>query len=75
MWQIIRPIRNFTQLCLLSFFLQSRLASKLETQNNQRNLGPERQDILAVSFELSERNEKSALEWGYAAVRCAHLET
>lgn len=31
--------------------------------------------FLAISFELSERNEKSALEWGYAAVRCAHLET
>lgn len=31
--------------------------------------------FLAVSFEVSERNEKSVLEWGYAAVRCAHLET
>ncbi|KAJ7208060.1 hypothetical protein GGX14DRAFT_455370 [Mycena pura] len=30
--------------------------------------------FLAVDFEWSERNEKSCLEWGYAAVRCAHLE-
>ncbi|KAF8195128.1 hypothetical protein BJ912DRAFT_165492 [Pholiota molesta] len=30
--------------------------------------------FLAISFELNERNEKSVLEWGYAAVRCAHLE-
>jgi len=29
---------------------------------------------LAIDFEWSERNEKSALEWGYAAVRCGHLE-
>ncbi|CAK5278022.1 unnamed protein product [Mycena citricolor] len=30
--------------------------------------------FLAISFEWSERNEKSCLEWGYAAVRCGHLE-
>ncbi|KAJ7074461.1 hypothetical protein C8F01DRAFT_1100560 [Mycena amicta] len=30
--------------------------------------------FLAIDFEWSERNEKSCLEWGYAAVRCAHLE-
>ncbi|KAJ6629942.1 hypothetical protein B0H10DRAFT_1213968 [Mycena sp. CBHHK59/15] len=30
--------------------------------------------FLAVDFEWSERNEKSCLEWGYAAVRCGHLE-
>ncbi|PPQ66345.1 hypothetical protein CVT24_007182 [Panaeolus cyanescens] len=30
--------------------------------------------FLSISFEWSERNEKSVLEWGYAAVRCAHLE-
>ncbi|KAJ6482182.1 hypothetical protein C8R47DRAFT_981942 [Mycena vitilis] len=29
---------------------------------------------LAIDFEWSERNEKSCLEWGYAAVRCGHLE-
>jgi hypothetical protein len=29
---------------------------------------------LAIDFEWSERNEKSALEWGYAAVRCGHLQ-
>ncbi|KAK6992091.1 ATP-synt-DE-N domain-containing protein [Favolaschia claudopus] len=30
--------------------------------------------FLAIDFEWSERNEKSCLEWGYAAVRCGHLE-
>ncbi|KAF7313225.1 ATP-synt-DE-N domain-containing protein [Mycena kentingensis (nom. inval.)] len=30
--------------------------------------------FLAVDFEWSERNEKSCLEWGYAAIRCAHLD-
>ncbi|KAF9476941.1 hypothetical protein BDN70DRAFT_934643 [Pholiota conissans] len=30
--------------------------------------------FLAISFEVNERNEKSVLEWGYAAVRCAHLD-
>ncbi|KAG6856380.1 hypothetical protein H0H87_005077 [Tephrocybe sp. NHM501043] len=36
----------------------------------------ERRDktFLAIDFEWSERNEKSCLEWGYAAVRCGHLE-
>ncbi|KAF8971899.1 hypothetical protein BDZ97DRAFT_1913777 [Flammula alnicola] len=29
---------------------------------------------LALAFECNERNEKSVLEWGYAAVRCGHLE-
>lgn len=29
--------------------------------------------FLALDFEWNERNEKSALEWGYAAVRCGHL--
>ncbi|KAF8170743.1 hypothetical protein K438DRAFT_1982592 [Mycena galopus ATCC 62051] len=31
--------------------------------------------FLAIDFEWSERNEKSCLEWGYAAVRCGHLES
>ncbi|KAJ6589139.1 hypothetical protein B0H19DRAFT_231713 [Mycena capillaripes] len=30
--------------------------------------------FLAIDFEWSERNEKSCLEWGYAAIRCGHLE-
>ncbi|KAJ7641384.1 hypothetical protein FB45DRAFT_825585 [Roridomyces roridus] len=30
--------------------------------------------FLAIDFEWSERNEKSCLEWGYAAVRCGHLD-
>lgn len=30
--------------------------------------------FLAIDFEWNERNEKSVFEWGYAAVRCAHLE-
>jgi hypothetical protein len=30
--------------------------------------------FLAIDFEWSERNQKSCLEWGYAAVRCGHLE-
>ena len=30
--------------------------------------------FLAIDFEWSERNTSSALEWGYAAVRCGHLE-
>ncbi|TFK65046.1 hypothetical protein BDN72DRAFT_801578 [Pluteus cervinus] len=36
----------------------------------------ERRDktFLAVDFEWNERNEKSCLEWGYAAVRCGHLD-
>lgn len=31
--------------------------------------------FLALDFEWSERNEKSVLEWGYAAVRCGYLDT
>ncbi|KDQ62899.1 hypothetical protein JAAARDRAFT_28870 [Jaapia argillacea MUCL 33604] len=36
----------------------------------------ERKDrtFLAIDFEWSERNTSSCLEWGYAAVRCGHLE-
>ncbi|KAJ6510384.1 hypothetical protein C8R45DRAFT_963918 [Mycena sanguinolenta] len=30
--------------------------------------------FLAIDFEWSERNEHSCLEWGYAAIRCGHLE-
>ena len=30
--------------------------------------------FLAMDFEWSERNERSCLEWGYAAVRCGHLD-
>ncbi|KAL1681678.1 hypothetical protein EV122DRAFT_275098 [Schizophyllum commune] len=31
--------------------------------------------FLAMDFEWSERNERSCLEWGYAAVRCGHLDS
>ncbi|KAF9233708.1 hypothetical protein BU15DRAFT_31574, partial [Melanogaster broomeanus] len=30
--------------------------------------------FLAIDFEWSERNDRSCLEWGYAALRCGHLE-
>ncbi|KAI0005545.1 hypothetical protein BJV74DRAFT_805145 [Russula compacta] len=30
--------------------------------------------FLAIDFESSERNVASVLEWGYAAVRCGHLD-
>ena len=30
--------------------------------------------FLAIDFEWSERNTSSCLEWGYAAVRCNHLD-
>ncbi|KAI0307647.1 hypothetical protein B0F90DRAFT_1807089 [Multifurca ochricompacta] len=30
--------------------------------------------FLAIDFESSERNAASVLEWGYAAVRCGHLD-
>jgi hypothetical protein len=30
--------------------------------------------FLAIDFEWSERNPATFLEWGYAAVRCGHLE-
>lgn len=30
--------------------------------------------FLAIDFEWSERNTSSCLEWGYAAVRCSHLD-
>lgn len=30
--------------------------------------------FLAVSFEWSERNSSSCLEFGYAAARCSHLD-
>lgn len=30
--------------------------------------------FLALDFEWSERNNATCLEWGYAAVRCSHLE-
>ncbi|KAK1218243.1 hypothetical protein PQX77_014616 [Marasmius sp. AFHP31] len=29
--------------------------------------------FLAIDFEWNERNDKTILEWGYAAVRCGHL--
>ncbi|KAJ3998490.1 hypothetical protein F5050DRAFT_1798442 [Lentinula boryana] len=31
--------------------------------------------FMAIDFEWSERNEKSILEWGYAAVRCGPLKS
>ena len=31
--------------------------------------------FLALDFEWSERNAASCIEWGYAAVRCGHLDT
>lgn len=31
--------------------------------------------FFVIDFEWSERNASSCLEWGYAAVRCGHLET
>jgi hypothetical protein len=36
----------------------------------------ERKDktFLAIDFEWSERNTSSCLEWGYATVRCGHLD-
>lgn len=36
----------------------------------------ERKDktYLAIDFEWSERNPSSCLEWGYATVRCGHLD-
>lgn len=30
--------------------------------------------FLAIDFESSERNAAAILEWGYAAVRCGHLD-
>ncbi len=30
--------------------------------------------FLAIDFESSERNAATVLEWGYAAVRCGHLD-
>ncbi|ESK92848.1 hypothetical protein Moror_9099 [Moniliophthora roreri MCA 2997] len=30
--------------------------------------------FLAIDFEWNERNDRTCLEWGYAAVRCGHLE-
>lgn len=30
--------------------------------------------FLAIDFEWSERNPNSCLEWGYAAVRCGHID-
>lgn len=30
--------------------------------------------FLAMDFEWSERNRSSCLEWGYAAMRCSHLD-
>lgn len=30
--------------------------------------------FMAIGFTWSERNGQSCLEWGYAAVRCAHLD-
>ncbi|KAF9262153.1 hypothetical protein L218DRAFT_868120 [Marasmius fiardii PR-910] len=30
--------------------------------------------FLAIDFEWNERNDRTLLEWGYAAVRCGHLD-
>ncbi|KAG7086625.1 hypothetical protein E1B28_002567 [Marasmius oreades] len=30
--------------------------------------------FLAIDFEWNERNDRTILEWGYAAVRCGHLD-
>lgn len=30
--------------------------------------------FLAIDFESLERNDRSCFEWGYAAIRCSHLE-
>ncbi|KAH9486138.1 hypothetical protein JR316_0000202 [Psilocybe cubensis] len=37
--------------------------------------GKKDKTFLAIDFEWNERNEKTVLEWGYAAVRCGHLES
>ena len=36
--------------------------------------GKKDKTFMTIDFEWSERNEKSILEWGFAAVRCGHLE-
>lgn len=30
--------------------------------------------FLTIDFEVNERNERTVMEWGYAALRCGHLE-
>jgi hypothetical protein len=30
--------------------------------------------FMAIDFEWSERNPSTILEWGYAAIRCGHLD-
>ena len=40
----------------------------------QRLWNSREKTFLAIDFEWSERNTSSCLEWGYAAVRCNHLD-
>ncbi|KAH9849184.1 hypothetical protein C2E23DRAFT_888373 [Lenzites betulinus] len=55
-------------------------AQKVRVRNGEptavRDLWASRdRTFLALDFEWSERNSASCIEWGYAAVRCGHLDT
>ena len=45
-----------------------------EPKTIQELWGKRDKTFMAIDFQWSERNEKSVLEWGFAAVRCGHLE-
>ncbi|KAJ4476730.1 hypothetical protein J3R30DRAFT_3488559 [Lentinula aciculospora] len=55
-------------------------AQKQRIRNGEPNFiqeiwGKQDKTFIAIDFEWNERNEKSTLEWGYAAVRCGPLKS
>lgn len=80
-----RHLRNVSDLASYKKLHNTLPAAVLAAQKQRiRNAEPNAiQDLwysqdktfLAIDFEWNERNEKSCLEWGYAAVRCGPLRS
>jgi hypothetical protein len=71
-WQTYRRIHSTLPAIILAA-LKTRVKAG-EPQAIQSLWDKKEKTFLAIDFEWSERNASSALEWGYAAVRCGHLQ-
>jgi hypothetical protein len=71
-WQTYKRIHSTLPAIILAS-LKTRVKAG-EPQAIQSLWDNKEKTFLAIDFEWSERNVSSALEWGYAAVRCGHLQ-
>ena len=71
-WQTYRRIHSTLPAIILAA-LKTRVKAG-EPQAIQSLWDKKEKTFFAIDFEWSERNASSALEWGYAAVRCGHLQ-